>query len=126
MMSIALSDTGSANGPSCYMDDLIACSSTWEAHLSLLERMFSALQAAGLTKTAQVTVRFEIRYLGHVTLEHGITIGDGRIKAISELLDPENMKELRSLLGTFNFVCRFVPEYAEVTAPLVELTKKQN
>ena len=35
------------------------------------------------------------------------------------------MKELRSLMGTLNFVRRFVPEYAEVTAPLVELTKKQ-
>ena len=28
-------------------------------------------------------------------------------------------------MGTLNFVRRFVPEYAEVTAPLVELTKKQ-
>ena len=45
-----------------------------------------------------------------------------RIKAISELPDPKDIKELRSLLGTFNFVCRFVPEYAEDTAPLVELT----
>ena len=43
----------------------------------------------------------------------------------SELPDPKNIKELRSLLGTLNFVRRFVPDYAEVTAPLVELTKKQ-
>ena len=49
MMSLALGDTGSANGLLCYMDDLIACSSTWEAYLLLLEGMFSALQAAGLT-----------------------------------------------------------------------------
>ena len=49
MMSLARGDTASANGLLCYMDYLIACSSTWEAHLLLLERMFSALQAAGLT-----------------------------------------------------------------------------
>ena len=49
MMSLALGDTGSANGLLWYMDDLIACLSTWEAHPLLLERMFSALQAAGLT-----------------------------------------------------------------------------
>ena len=44
----------------------------------------------------------------------------------SELPDPKSIKELRSLLGTLNFVRRFVPEYAEVTAPLVKLTKKQS
>ena len=49
MISLALGDTASANGILCYMDGSIACSSTWEAHLLLLERMFSALQTAGLT-----------------------------------------------------------------------------
>ena len=67
----------------------------------------------------------QVKYLGHVISEHGISIDDDRIKAISELPDPKNTKELRSLLGAFNFVRRFVPEFAEVTAPLVELTKKQ-
>ena len=48
-MSLALGDTGSASGLLCYVDDIIACSSTWEEHLLLLERMFLVLQAAGLT-----------------------------------------------------------------------------
>ena len=47
--------------------------------------------------------------------KNGITIiGDDRIKAIEigELLpDPKNIKELRSLLGTLDFVRRLVPEY---------------
>ena len=67
----------------------------------------------------------QVRYLGHVISGHDITIGDDRIKAISELPEPKSIKELRSLLGTLNFVRRFVLEYADVTAPLVELTKKQ-
>ena len=109
------------------MDDLIACSSTWEVHLLLLERMFSALQSAGLTlKPSKLQFGSkQVKYLGHVISEHGITTGDDRIKAISDLPDPKNIKELRSLLGTLNFVRRFVPEYAEVATPLVELTKKQ-
>ena len=109
------------------MDDLIACSPTWEAHLLLLERMFSALRAAGLTLQPS-KLQFgseQVKYLGNVISEHGTTIGDDRVKAISELPEPKNIKELRSLLGTLNFVRRFVLEYADVTAPLVELTKKQ-
>ena len=127
MMSLALGDTGSANGLLCYVDDLIVRSSTWEAHLLLLERMFSALQAAGLTlKPSKLQFGSkQVKYLGHVISEHGITIGDDRIKATSELPDANNIKTLHSLLGTLNFVRRFVPAYAEVTVPLVELTKKQ-
>ena len=109
------------------MDDLTACPPTWEAHLLLLERMFSALQAAGLT-LQPFKLQFgskQVKYLGHVISEHGISIADHRIKTISELPDPKNIKELRSSLDTLNFVRRFVPEYAEVTAPLVELTKKR-
>ena len=68
----------------------------------------------------------QVKYLGHIISEHGITIGDDRIKAISELPDPKNIKELRSLLGALNFVRRFVPECVELSAPLVELIKKQH
>ena len=55
----------------------------------------------------------------------GITIGNDRIIAISELPDPKNNKESRSFWGNLNFVRRFVPNFSEITAPLVELTKKQ-
>ena len=81
-------------------------------HLLLLERMFSALQGAGLTlKPSKLqSGSKQVKYLGHVISEHGISIDDDRIKAISELPDPKNTKELRSLLGAFNFVRRFVPE----------------
>ena len=58
-----------ANRVACwYMDDVIACSATWEAHIRLLEDMFRALQAAGLTLKPSKTHfgRKEVHYLGHV------------------------------------------------------------
>ena len=63
IMSLALGDTSSASGLLCYMDDLIACSPTWEAHLLLLERMFSALQGAGLTiKPSKLFESKQVKY----------------------------------------------------------------
>ena len=47
-----------------------------------------------------------------------------RIQAIQDLKTPTSIKELRSVLGVLNSVRRFVPEFAEVTAPLVALTRK--
>ena len=49
VMSLAFANFGQPSGLLVYMDDVIACSATWEAHLKLLEDMFHALQTAGLT-----------------------------------------------------------------------------
>ena len=40
VMSLAFANFGQPSGLLVYMDDLIACSATWEAHLKLLEDMF--------------------------------------------------------------------------------------
>ena len=97
MMSLSLGDTGSASGFLCYMDDLVACSSLWEASVFTRTHVFSFTSSWFDVKTVQVTVRFEtsLKYLGHDISELGITIGDGRIKAISELPDRKDIKELR-------------------------------
>ena len=66
VMSLAFANFGQPSGLLVYMDDLIACSATWEAHLKLLEDMFLALQTAGLTLKPAKT-HFgprEVQYLG--------------------------------------------------------------
>ena len=47
VMSLAFANFGQPSGLVVYMDDVIACSTTWEAYLRLLEDMFRALQTAG-------------------------------------------------------------------------------
>ncbi len=44
--------------------------------------------------------------------------------AIKEFATPKDASEVRSLLGMTNFCCRFVKNYATLTQPLRELTKK--
>ena len=38
---------------------------------------------------------------------------------------PENVSEVKSLLGMAQYVSRYIPEYATITAPLRALTKKE-
>ena len=67
------------------MNDDIACSATWEAHLSLLENMFRALKTAGLILKPS-KIHFgpkENQYLGHVLSTDGIRVGEDQIKAIN-------------------------------------------
>ena len=106
VMSLAFANFGQPSGLLVYMDDVIACSATWEAHLKLLEDMFRALQTAGLTLKPD-KIHFgpkEVQYLGHVLSADGIRMGKDRIKAIIDLKTPTTIKELRSVLGTVNFV----------------------
>ena len=87
VMSLAFANFGQPSGLLVYMDDVIACSATWEAHLKLLEDMFRALQTAGLTlKPAKIHFGpKEVQYLGHVLSANGIRMGENRIKAIVDL-----------------------------------------
>ena len=115
-MSLAFASFGQPSGLLVYMDDVIACSATWEAHLKLLEDTFRALQTAGLTLQPS-KIHFgpkEIQYLGHVLFADGIRMGEDRIKAIIDLKTPTTVKELRSVLGTINFVRKFFRNLASI------------
>ena len=73
-MSHEFANFGQPSGLLVYMNDVIACSATWEAHLKLLEDMFRALQTAGLTLKPS-KIHFgpkEVQYLGHVLSADGI------------------------------------------------------
>ena len=109
------------------MDNVIACSATWEAHLRLLQIMFHALhQTAGLTLQPS-KIYFgtkEVQYLRHVLPADGISMGEDQIKAIIDLKTPTTIKELRFVLGTFNFIQTFIPNLVKIIEPLTALTRK--
>ena len=62
--------------------------------------------------------------LGHVLFPDGICIGEDRIKAIVGLEMLTTIKELCSVLGTINFVRKFIPNLATSVNSLVALTRK--
>ena len=127
VMSLAFANFGQSSGLLVNMDDIIACSATWEAHLRLLEDMLRALQAADLTlKQSKINfVPKEVHHIGHVLSADGIrVVGKDRIKVIVNLKMPTTIKELRSVLGTIGFVRKFVPNLATIIDPLVALTRK--
>ena len=126
IMSLAFANFGQRSGLLVYMDDAIACSATWEAHLRLLEDMFRALQAASRTMKPS-KINFgpkEVHHLGHVLSANDIRMGEDQIKAIIDLKMPTTIKERRSVLGTINFVQNLIPNLETIIDPLVALTRK--
>lgn len=109
-----------------YIDDILVATDTWEEHLEALEGLFYRLQEAKLTiKPTKCEFGFHaVSFLGH-------KLGMGRISTKEEILEkiqeanpPKNKKEVQSFLGLTGFYRDFIPHYAEIADPLVELTKK--
>ena len=88
--------------------------------------MLLALQAADLVlNPSKINVELKkAHYLGHVLSSDDIRIGEDRINIIVALKTPTTIKELCSVVGTTNFVQKFVLNLATVNDSVVALTRK--
>ncbi|KAK6985545.1 Retrovirus-related Pol polyprotein [Biomphalaria glabrata] len=109
-----------------YLDDILIFSSNWEAHLETLGKVLSRLERANLTARPTKCM------LGFRSLEFmGYQLGNGSLKPetgkVSTILDievPRTKTQVRAIMGLINYYRRFVPNFAAITAPLSDLTKK--
>ncbi|RXM37131.1 Transposon Tf2-9 polyprotein, partial [Acipenser ruthenus] len=66
----------------------------------------------------------EIDFVGYQISSQGVKPLNSNIEAILQLPDPQNVLQLSSFLGMTNYYLCFVPAYADITAPLRLLLKK--
>ena len=67
----------------------------------------------------------ELTYLGHTISRDGINADANKIGAITEMPMPRGKKAIQRLLGMINYVGKLIPNLAEITKPLRELSKKE-
>ena len=109
-------------------DDIIIGGKDVSELLVRTEAVFKRLAEKNLTLNRSKCRFFktEISYLGHRISAKGISPDEDRIKSISSLKHPTNIKELRSFLGMITYCSKFLPNFATVTAPLRDLLKKNS
>ena len=66
----------------------------------------------------------QVTYLGHIISAAGISLDKDRVKAISEMPPPTDRKGVERILGTLNYVAKFVPDMSMITQPIRELLKQ--
>ena len=64
------------------------------------------------------------RLLGFVVSKVGIRVDPSKVEAIIKLPPPSSLRQLQSLQGKANFLCRFIPNYTEVTKGFTRLLKQ--
>ena len=109
-----------------FIDDIIIFSDTWLAHLQHVECILRTLQQAHLTaKPSKCFFAFrQLEFLAHIVGNGEVKPTEDKIKAIQEMPVPTTKRKVKSLIGFLNFYRRFIPHFAEVAAPLTDLTVK--
>jgi hypothetical protein len=108
-----------------YQDDLFLFTDGWEQHKVLMKQIFDKYDGANLRfngRKSQVCCP-RVQYLGYQFDETGVRISDARAQIIKDWPTPKNVKQVRSFLGSINYVKRLVPRHAELTFPLRELLR---
>ena len=68
----------------------------------------------------------KVSWLGYNSSEDGIKPDKDKAEQIQRLRKPENLKELRQLLGIVNYYQKYIPKMAVIAEPLHSLLRKDN
>ena len=68
----------------------------------------------------------QVPFYGNTLSKDGLSPDMNKVKLIQEWPTPTNQKELRSFLGTVNYLSRFLPFLSDLRAPLQNLLKKDS
>ena len=109
-----------------FLDDLLIHTTTWEEHCRVLKEVFRRLNEANLTaKPSKCEIGEEsLEYLGHIVGNGSMKPTEEKTASILQTKRPTTKKEVRSFLGLSGYYRRYIPDYATVAAPLINLTKK--
>jgi hypothetical protein len=113
---------------SAYIDDvLVYTDGSLEDHRQKVKMVVRRLREAGLHLDID-KCEFEtqeVKYLGFIIeVGKGIRVDPEKIKAILQWEPPKNVKGVRGFIGFANFYRIFIPDFSDISAPLVSLTKK--
>ena len=112
----------------CYLDDFLIFSSSVQEHLQHLRMLFQRLDKYGL-KVNRDKCRLgvpELQFLGYNISSKGISPLQDAAKALEQREPPNDIRGLRSFLGSISYYRRFLPNLAEIVEPLNKKLQGKN
>ena len=111
-----------------YLDDVIIFSQMEEEHLERMHVVFDRLQEHGLKlKPSKCEVfKTEINYLTHHVSKKGVLPSKKNLQAIAECPPPDIYTKVKSFVGLVGHYRHFIEGFANIAAPLYDLTSGEN
>ena len=111
-----------------YLDDVIIFSRTEEEHLEQMRVVFDRFWEHGLKlKPSKCEVfKTEINYLAHHVSKRGVLPSKKNLEAIAQCLPPDTYTKVKSFVGLVGHYRHFIKGFANIAAPLYNLTSGEN
>ena len=109
-----------------YIDDIVIHSDSWENHMAHIKQVLKRLQDARLTAKPK-KCKFGMsrtEYLGFVIGQGKVSPKQGKIQGIQSFVRPTTKTGVRSFMGMANYYRGVIPNFAQITAPLSDLLRK--
>ncbi|KAL0208979.1 hypothetical protein P9112_011566 [Eukaryota sp. TZLM1-RC] len=123
-----MADIFSGDGVFIYIDDNIIIGSTFDEFIECLRRVLDQARCKkvflGLPKCHFVFSRHPIKKLGSVFQNKQRTIDPTRVESLLNFPRSKTIKDVRSLVGSVNFIREWLSQVSELIAPIIRLTKK--
>ena len=109
-----------------YMDDILVFTKDLKKHREVVREVLKRLREHKLYLKPEKCVfeQNQVDFLGLVVKDGHVSMDPIKTKAIDDWPVPKNLKEVRSFMQFCNFYRAFIPDFAGVTVPFNELTKK--
>ena len=116
---------GDLQGVETDIDDILVWGTNQEEHDKRLMAVLDRCEKVNLTlnrEKCQFSVP-KVSYIGHILSADGVQPDPEKVKAIREMPPPTDKKGIERLLGTINYLAKFIPNMSTVTHPIRELLK---
>ena len=114
-------------GVEVIIDDILVHGKSLEQHDQRLAKVLNVINEAGLRLNDEKCHyrQKEVTYFGHCIGENGVRPDESKLSAMKNLKPPVNVKELRSVIGMFQYLGRFVYDLSSIMKPMTDLLKLQ-
>ena len=119
---------GDMKGAICdpYLDDVLCYADEFRLGVADLQKVLKKLKSKGIKLRADKCefLKKEVRYLGRLISGEGYRMDPEDTKALEKFQEPpQNVGELRSLLGFLGYYRCYIKNFAKIVKPLYDLLK---
>ncbi|MCG8076812.1 MAG: DDE-type integrase/transposase/recombinase, partial [Candidatus Thiodiazotropha taylori] len=107
-------------GVKAIVDDILCYGRSTQEHDENLRKLLERAGEKGVRfNPEKCTIGVhEVPFFGHVISDQGLKADPSKIEAIVNLEPPDSKEKLETLLGMANYMSKFAPRLADITAPL--------
>ena len=113
-------------GVSIYLDDIVIASVTKAEHMEILKQVLDRMEQfhlpINLIKSSFLEASTKV--LGHIISAAGKSACPEQTAAIRRLPAPTSFKELRSVVGVYQYYSEWIPQFATIAAPLMAIKNR--